>query len=107
MESHLTKSKAWLFIAAALILLVLFVINGTLLIDQSGTKSVASAPPNAPASFLLACAALLAAIAANASSYLNPTSTLPMKVASPITMLLVAAFVIPFFIALGVTMVAK
>lgn len=106
MDGHYRKSRAWSFIAIAFVLLALFIINGLVLVDQSDAKSVPGTPPNTIISFLLACAALLFAIAANASAYLNPRSTMAMKIASPVTFLLVAVLVIPFFISLGVMMIS-
>lgn len=99
------KSRAWWFIAAAAILLILFVINGMLFDGGTNVRSLNASTFGIILSFLFAAGALGSAIAANASAYLNNSSDPATKVLSPPLILAVFALVLPFFIAVGLSMV--
>ena len=98
------KSRAWWFIGAAVILLVLFVINGMVFDGGTDVKALNASTFGIVLSFLFAAGALGSAIAANASAYLNPSSAAVTKVLSPPLILAVSLLVLPFFVALGLSM---
>lgn len=106
MEGTYKKSKAWWFIAAALVALLLFVFMSTTVIGQSEAKALDPVPANVLLPFFIACIALAMAIGANVSAYLNPRSSLPARILSPIVIALVFIIVIPFFVSIGLTVVS-
>lgn len=101
------KSKAWVFIALTAVLLIVFVLNATTIVGNADVAAADPAPLNVPVAFAFACLALASAIAANVSAFLNPRSTLTMKIVSLFVIVLVAVIVIPFFVTLGLNMAVK
>lgn len=99
------KSKAWWFIVATAILLLLFVLNGMMFDGGTNIRSFNANTAGIILSFILAAGALGSAIAANASAYLNPSSTVATRVISPPLVFAVFLLVLPFFIVLGISMV--
>lgn len=89
---------------AATVSLALFVINGMLFEGGTSVRGLNAGTIGILVSFLLAAGALGCAIAANASAYLNPSSDTATKILSPPLILAVALLVLPFFIALGLSM---
>lgn len=104
MEKRPTKTKGWWFIAATIVLLILFAVNGLLVISDS-SDATNPLTLNTLISFALAAAALSTGIGANASAYLNPASTSLMKVVSPVVLLIVFIAVAPFFMSLGASVI--
>lgn len=98
-------SKAWWFIVAATTLLLLFVINGMMFDGGSTVKALSAGTFGIVLSFLFAAGALGSAIAANASAYLNPNSTVAARAVSPPLIIAVFILVLPFFITVGLSMV--
>lgn len=101
-----SRSRAWWFIAATAVLLVLFVVDALYLHGGTVTRSATTAPGITWASFVIACAALGTAIASNAAAYLNPLSSLTVKIISPFVMVMVVVVIAPFFVSLGLTMIS-
>lgn len=99
------RSNAWLFVAISSVLLVLFVMNGILFDGGTNVHALNAQTFGLVMSFLFAAGALGAAIAANASAYLNPASSMAARVLTPPLILAVSVIVLPFFITVGLSMV--
>ena len=104
MDKRPTQSKGWWFIVATVVVLLLFIGNGLLVVSDS-TDSTNPLTFNSLISFALAAAALGLGIGSNASAYLNPASTMAMKVVSPIVLVIVFVAVVPFFMSLGTSVI--
>lgn len=97
-------SRAWWFIMAAAVSLLLFVVNGMIFDGGSNVKMLNSGTFGVILSFVFAAGALGSAIAANASAYLNPHSPLAARAIGPPLIIAVFVLVLPFFITVGLSM---
>lgn len=104
MVTRPTQSKGWWFIFATVVLLLLFIGNGLLVVSDPA-DSTNPLTFNSLISFVLAAAALGLGIGSNASAYLNPASTVAMKMVSPIVLAIVFVVVVPFFMSLGASVI--
>lgn len=100
MEKQPKHSRAWWFVAVSALSLLVFALTG--LVASGDSSSLTNfLNPLTLVSFVSAAIALGTAIGANVSAYINPASTLAMKVAGPIVLVVVFFTLSPFLVALG------